>query len=349
MNGRRKVLVLTFVLCLFWPEGHASAVEARPAQDIVVPAGGVMLAARLYLPAGSGPFPAIVFTHGSGPSGRDNARYQEEAEYLAARGIACLTYDKRGYGQSTGDWRVATFEDLASDAVAAVRYLTTRPEVNAHAIGLRGASQSGWFLPIAATRSSDVAFLILISPPGVTPYEQILYDVRTDLEDAGFSAADVESALIITRSGLDFARTGHGWSEHRQRLLAVARQPWIDIASGPSSPDDWLWKWVHPLIDFDAIPLVQVLKTPVLVLLGEGDRECPSQVAGYRFGQALRDNTRSLIRYFPDGDHDLRSTKEPKANGRAPFVPGYLDSMRAWVLGLSAAHADDRRIQSTEG
>ena len=282
MRTQRNALLLSvaWLLC-HETRGSASETPKRP-QDLTIPSGAVSLAARLYLPAGDGPFRAIVFTHGSGPSGRDNGRYQEEASYFVRAGIACLLYDKRGYGQSTGDWRTATFSDLANDAIAAIQYLKKRPEIDPHAIGLRGASQSGWVLPIAASRSTDVAFLIMISPPGVTPYEQVLYDVRTDLEDAGFTPKDVESALVITRSGLDYARTWQGWAEHKQRLDAAARQRWLDIASGPPDPDDWLWRWIHPLIDFDAVPLVQTLRIPVLVLLGEQDRETPSQIAGYR-------------------------------------------------------------------
>lgn len=300
--------------------------------DVHFSNGGLTLAGRLYLPSGAGPFPALVFTHGSGDSGRDNLRHQEEATYLANSGIACLLFDKRGYGGSTGDWHSATFEDLAADAVAAVRYLESRHEIDSRSIGLRGASQSGWILPIAASRSPDVGFLVLISPPGVTPYEQISYDVRTDLEDKGFSPEDVESALSLTRSGLDYARSWKGWPAHKKRLDAASRQPWFEIASGPPDPEDWLWKWVHPVIDFDAIPLVEGLHIPVLVLLGEQDREVPSQVAGYRFERALRTNRRSAIRYFPDGDHDLRSTTAPKVKGRSPLVGGYLDTVKAWVL-----------------
>jgi pimeloyl-ACP methyl ester carboxylesterase len=328
---RRASLIVTCFGVLIGYHGSASA-EAARGIEVTIPAGGVTLAARLYLPAGPGPFPALVFTHGSGPSGRDNGRYQEEAGYLAAAGIACLTYDKRGYGQSTGDWKSATFAELASDAVSAVEYLKTRPEIAAHRIGLRGASQSGWILPLAANRSADVAFLIMISPPAVTPYDQVIYDVRTDLEDAGFSPPEVESALRLTKSGLDYARTWQGWPEHKKKLEDASKERWFEIASGPQTPDDWLWKWIHPLIDFDVLPSVKTLKARVLVLLGEQDREVPSQVAGYLLQRALAGNPHALIRYFPDGDHDLRSATAQKVNGRAPLVVGYLDAIRDWVL-----------------
>jgi len=330
---RALACVALFVFC-----SEAARGEAPRSIDATIPSGAVRLAARLYLPEGAGPFPALVFTHGSGPSGRDNGRYQEEAAYFAAAGIACLTYDKRGYGQSTGDWKSATFDDLASDAVAAVEYLETRPEIAPRRIGLRGASQSGWILPLAASRSADVAFLVMISPPAVTPYEQVIYDVRTDLEDAGYPPPEVESALRLTRSGLDYARTWQGWSEHAKRLEAARKERWFEMASGPPSADDWLWKWIHPLIDFDVLPVVRSLRIPVLALLGEQDREVPSQVAGYLLQRALSANPHALIRYFADGDHDLRSVRAPKGNGRAPLVAGYLDAIREWVLS-QAVHA----------
>ncbi|HKS56715.1 MAG TPA: alpha/beta fold hydrolase [Steroidobacteraceae bacterium] len=311
---------------------HAGAAAAPQPQEITIPAGAVTLAARLYLPAGAGPFPALVFTHGSGASGRDSGRYQEEARFFVNAGIACLIYDKRGYGQSTGNWQTASFDDLAADASAAARYLKTRPAIARDRIGLRGASQSGWILPIAAARSADIAFLVMISPPGVTPYEQVLYDVRTDLEDAGFASNEVARALRITRSGLDYARTGRGWAEHQKQIDAAAGERWLEIAAGPPSSDDWLWKWIHPLIDFDVLPVVKQLHVPVLVLLGEQDREVPSQTAGHLLQAALADNPQAAIRYFPDGDHDLRSTTAPKVDGRAPFAAGYLESISAWVL-----------------
>ena len=56
----------------------------------------------LTLPAGSGPFPALVLVHGSGSSNMDEkigklTPFRDIAQGLAARGIACIRYDKRSY------------------------------------------------------------------------------------------------------------------------------------------------------------------------------------------------------------------------------------------------------------
>ena len=87
-------------------------------------------------------------------------------------GFAVLRFDKRGTGESTGTFvRVGTkdsptvFPELASDIVAAVRFLRTRPEIDPRRIGLAGWSQAGWILPHAARELGDAAFLVLFSGP----------------------------------------------------------------------------------------------------------------------------------------------------------------------------------------
>lgn len=326
----RHVLQLWLVACLFNSTAVAAAESGSPI-PIDFTSHGLQLVGDLYLPKTEGPHPALVFTHGSGGSGRDNRRHRTEAEHYARHGIASLVFDKRGYGDSEGDWQTATFEDLADDALAAVAYLKSRPEIDPQRIGLRGASQAGWILPIAAARSSGVAQLILISPAGVTPYQQIVYDVRTDLEDAGYAPAEVERALVLLRSGLDYARGERTWQAHAALLEGAAGEPWLDIASGPPVPDHWLWDWVRPLADFDAVPLLADIRTPVLVILGEADRVCPSQVAGYRMAEALgsRQDSRYRIRYFPGASHDLEVVAE---NGEEVLTGGYLDTIVQWTL-----------------
>lgn len=160
--------------------------------------GSVRLAYSLDLPPGSGPFPAVVLGHGSGQVTRQQLLWL--SQQFVARGVAVLRFDKRGVGESTGVYSgvgvgnsVAQFSDLASDIVAAVRFVRGRAEIDARRVGLAGVSQAGWILPIAARELGDAAFMILWSGPVCSVGLEIFY---SDLaEFSSVPLADVYARL----------------------------------------------------------------------------------------------------------------------------------------------------------
>ena len=109
------------------------------------------LAGTLWEPDGDAV--ATVLMHpGSGPSNRDNDVYfpQVRAVLLDA-GIAAASFDKRGIGGSTGDWREAGIVEQAADAAAALDVL--RAAGAPGPIGMFGHSQGGWVVLEAAARA----------------------------------------------------------------------------------------------------------------------------------------------------------------------------------------------------
>ena len=76
-------------------------------------------------------------------------------------------YDKRGVGGSTGDYDAATTVDFISDAAAAVTWLRTRPEIDAHRVGVLGHSEGGIIAPAVAAKDKDVAFVVMIAGPAI--------------------------------------------------------------------------------------------------------------------------------------------------------------------------------------
>ncbi len=203
-------------------------------EDITFKNGEVSLAGRLYLPKGKSNVPAVIFTHGSGVvEGRNNQRFVLETEFLIQKGIAVLLFDKRGSGNSTGDWKKANFNDLADDAVAAFRFLKSRKEINPKKIGFRGASQAGYVLPIVGAKlKKEVAFIVIISPAVVTPAEQIVFQIETALRGNSFSETDINEAVAYTRAGLDFARTGKDWEVYADFATRNKEKAWFKIRPG---------------------------------------------------------------------------------------------------------------------
>jgi hypothetical protein len=129
-----------------------------------------------------GRHPAVAIVHGGGAVPRAAAGAM--APYFASLGFVVLAYDKRGVGQSGGRYpgelaTAAAIDVLAGDAEAAARFLAAQPEVDPARVGLTGASQAGWIMPLAASREPAVRFLVLLVSPTLTQGAVDLYDQLT--------------------------------------------------------------------------------------------------------------------------------------------------------------------------
>ena len=112
-------------------------------------AAGIQLAGSLTIPAGAGPFPAVVLIPKSGPMDRDERLLNHRpflvlADYLTRAGIAALRTDVRGVGKSGGKFAGAQAGDFAADAEAAIDYLRTRKKWMPAASASSAMERAGW-------------------------------------------------------------------------------------------------------------------------------------------------------------------------------------------------------------
>jgi dipeptidyl aminopeptidase/acylaminoacyl peptidase len=111
----------------------------------------------LWVPPGDGPRPAVIVLHGAGSRKENHADYARAA---LAHGMAALTFDNRGHGETEGSFGDGVIEDLG--ALAA--WLATRPDVDEGRIGVRGSSLGGLLAIHAAADSDDIAAAVAICP-----------------------------------------------------------------------------------------------------------------------------------------------------------------------------------------
>src|SRR5262245_58432563 len=174
------------------------------------------LAGTLTVPAGKGPHPAALLLPGSGPVDRDEAMlpghkpFMVIADYLTRRGIAVLRTDDRGVGKSGGDYLKATGEDLAGDALSGIAFLKRQPELDATRIGLIGHSQGGGVAAIAAAKSKDVAFVVLLAAPALPASELSQLQIRARLKANGAAEEEVGKQLKLTQRLFEAARADAG-------------------------------------------------------------------------------------------------------------------------------------------
>ncbi|MFZ4100066.1 MAG: alpha/beta hydrolase family protein [Chlamydiia bacterium] len=247
----------------------------------------VVLAGTLTLPRSGKPSPAVLLIAGSGPNDRDATVFGHKpflvlADHLTKKGFAVLRVDKRGVGQSTGNYGISTSEDFASDVLAGVEYLKTRKEVNAEQIGLIGHSEGGLIAPMVAVKSSDVAFIVLMAGAGVTG-EATLYAQEALISRAmGVAEGQIGRQLDLQRQALSVIK-GESDLERSEKLLReIVEKQLVNLPKEEQRTRADVMeaqikrvnsKWFRYFLTYDPKTSLKHLKTPVLVLSGELDTQ----------------------------------------------------------------------------
>jgi uncharacterized protein len=317
------------------PESRNSSEEA-----VRFTSGEITLSGTLMLPAGSERHPAVILFHGSGPQGRDLFM----ARWFANQGIAALAYDKRGVGESGGNFRAVPFMDLCSDGLAAIEYLKTRKEIDAKRIGVWGLSQGGWLGPLAASRSADVAFVIAVSGPGVSPGEQMIVYYANELRAEGVAESDVREASAVRRDTWNYMSNGNGYEKVKKELEQARTKGWFgkakvqeDDSFGTLPTPAELSKqpahstqWFKQEAVYDPLPALRAVRVPALFLFGGKDQLIPVAESVAVIQRVLAEDSHHdfTIREFPNDDHGMQ-LNTGEANGE--IDPEYLKTMREWL------------------
>jgi uncharacterized protein len=292
---------------------------------------GIRLAGTLFLPEGTGPFPALLVLHAAQGGLRSYPFYQHLVTELPRHGWAVFLFDRRGSGESQGDFESASFNLLAEDGAAAFDCIKTNPLIDPQRIGLYGISQGGWIVPLTAALRPEAAFLIAISSSGVTPADQMDYAARYNLQRLHFSADELRQALHLRGQINEYYR-GHIHRAAVQKQIDQARQqPWFDAAylSGDTLlPDDVTCeKWT---LEMDHGPLEPWLavKQPALFLFGDQDEWVPVEESVTRFKTVVGHLENVRMEIFPGVDHLMG---ESDGLGKPGISPRYLMTLMDWL------------------
>lgn len=253
-------------------------------------APGVRLAGTLTLPAGTGPFPAVVLVTGSGPQDRDEALMGHKpflvlADHLARHGIAALRFDDRGVGKSTGNFGSATSADFADDAEAAVRFLRGHAGIAPGSVGLVGHSEGGLIAPLVAARSRDVAFIVLLAGPGIPGDSILALQTRAIMAASGVDSARIERTLAFNRGAYAIGRSTGVDSARLARLQQYVRDYRASLTDAERAevPEAALLQatsrvgspWFRYFLGYDPGPALRRVTVPVLALNGTLDLQVP--------------------------------------------------------------------------
>ena len=244
------------------------------------------ISGTLYRPLEAGPHGAVVLVGGSGPTNRD-ALFLRARAFLSL-GLAVLSLDKRGVGDTEGSYFESSLEDYATDAATALDWLRAQPGIDPARVGMHGQSQGGWVAPWASTKAAKPpAWLIVTSGGPIAPAEQEAWRAYTQTLGSGASEADARAAETFMRLKWRYAFTGEAWPEYRAAAAQAAAAKWSSVVSPTLTDDPLAWTFMRRLAAFDPAIHARALRMPLLVLFGEKDNEQPPLIAEVRWREAL--------------------------------------------------------------
>ncbi len=316
---------------------------------------GITLAGNLSVPRAVGPFPVVILITGSGPQDRNETVMGHRpflvlSDHLTRLGIAVLRVDDRGVGQSSGDFKAATGLDFLGDVLAGVEYLKTLKEIDSHKIGLIGHSEGGMIAPMAAVKSADVAFLVLLAGPGI-PGDELLLLQQALIEKAMGASDDVisrsgkiqEQVLAVAKSSLDSAAAAVKIGQIIEDGLAqMTEEEKTQLGYNPEmveiSVQQALSPWFRHFLAYDPGPTLEKVSCPVLAINGEKDLQVPPKQNLSAIAESLQKagNKDVTVRELPGLNHLFQTaeTGSPAeyAKIEETFSPSALGLIGDWIL-----------------
>lgn len=318
----------------------------------------VTLAGTLTMPENGSNFPAVVMITGSGGEDRNEEIFGHKpflviADFLTKNGIAVLRFDDRGIGESTGNQSTGTSEDFVRDVLAGVDYLKSRKEINHSKIGLIGHSEGGMIAPMAAVKSQDVNFIILMAGTGIAgdsililqseliqraegmPEEEIQKSLKVQSEIYSMVVENKDDAILEKLLRDKFNSEYSLMSEEDKNKLGdpeVYLNMQIKTLTSP---------WFKYFIRYNPQQTLEKVKCPVLAINGGTDLQVPPEQNLSAIESALKKggNTNYEIKLLPGLNHLFQTSATGAVSEYATIEetisPIALQTMLDWIKKIT--------------
>ena len=255
--------------------------------------GSDLLAGTLVMHSERRDSPLAVLVSGTGPIDRDvtlvgHALFRVLAHSLADAGIASLRFDKRGVGESEGDFSSAGPDDFVADVLGAMEYIVAQQRYAKERVGLIGHSEGGMVALTAAAKRPGTSFCVLLASPLLSGKDNLARSfallARGSLQrDSTFDRYVSELGTLVEaeRSGkaavpqtkllaLAASLAPHIFNERTQVILGANALSGAEFLSLLSSP------CLDTCLSWDPSRVVPLVRCPVLVVYGTKDVQVPA-------------------------------------------------------------------------
>jgi acetyl esterase/lipase len=324
-------------------------------EELRFQSGHFTLVGDLQVPNTEGKHPAIIMVHGDGGVDRyGSGTYHPIMERFLHAGYAVFSWDKPntswdepGTGESTGEFVDGAWiiTDRASILVDAVEFLKKHPAMDPQRIGVWGISQGGIVMPMALPMTDDIAFMIVVSGPGVDSIDQTAYLIGQQLLCEGYSAEEAN----LAEQGFANMCKATTYQEFRESKEHLIQFPHAQRFTGRDITPEEEWSPWDRSVDafFNPIEVIERTTIPVLAFFGEKDTQVDPFQGAQACEEALQkaENQNYQVELIPGVDHNIVLCESGCMDARdrrsradwLKYAPEYLDWMEEWLVQLSAS------------
>ncbi|WP_236982385.1 alpha/beta hydrolase [Marinagarivorans cellulosilyticus] len=239
-------------------------------QEVKIQSGEITLTGTFCAPNANGEFPAVLMVHGSGPLDRDGNMkgqnlniFSQLAHAFANRGIASLRYDKRGCGDSSGNFMTTGYSDLVQDAEKCLDALAESKTVSDNHLYILGHSEGCSIAPQISERRASVSGLVLLCP-SIERVETLLVRQALQLEKEIDSLPGMSGYLYRTL----FKIMGRPFRTQKRLIRKVRESDLPVVRHGVTRQPA---KWLREILEMETERVFTSTHTPMLLVAGEKD------------------------------------------------------------------------------
>jgi dipeptidyl aminopeptidase/acylaminoacyl peptidase len=267
---------------------------------------------------------ALIIVTSSGNADRSASR--AEAILFAQMGFTTFHYDKRGTGNSEGNWNSATIEELSADDVTAIKYFSKKTGIPLKKIGVKGSSQGAAKIPYILGELENLKYGIVVSCPGVTLLESDLNYWRNRNGDA--IGNEIDAATNFQRKVFEF-------------IAGKLSRADLEKAIDNEKSNSWFANiWVPNLDEvrtdkkllYSPIPYFETTKQPLLIIQGTKDEIIPlnsDEIISEALITSGNDNFKTVL--LEGASHSMYNIGESDFPFWSKLHPDYLTTIENWI------------------